>query len=109
MPTICSALDISLPDDRIYDGQNLMPVLKADLEKPLHQQLFWDGNDGHWAVREGDWKLVYDRKKNLGLFNLKDDIGESNNKAQEYPELVQKMKKSYLDWRGEMGTPMSKK
>ena len=86
-----------------------MPAINGEMDQPLHEQLFWDGNDGHWAIREGNWKLVYDRKKNLGLFNLQEDLGESINKAEKFPELVQHLKRDYLDWRSEMGKPMSKK
>lgn len=109
LPTILAILGKKLPKGNVFDGKNLTPVLYGELKKPLHKQLFWDGNDGHWAMREGKWKLVYDRKKNLGLFNLQEDIGESINKAEEYPELVQHLKRDYLDWRSEMGKPMSTK
>ncbi len=108
-PTICSVLGIPLPSDRIYDGRNLTPALQGNLEQPLHPQLFWDGNEGHWAIREGDWKLVFDRKGNLGLFNLKEDIGEQKNLSDAHPERVKELNEKYLEWRGEMGTPMSEK
>jgi hypothetical protein len=86
-----------------------MPALNGKLEKPLHPQLFWDGNEGRWAVREGDWKLVFDRKGQRGLFNLEEDIGEQQNLANEHPELVKRLNEQYLEWRSEMGTPMSKR
>ena len=38
-----------------------------------------DGNDGSWAVREGDWKLLKNRKGNLELYDLKNDIREKKN------------------------------
>jgi arylsulfatase A-like enzyme len=48
------------------------------------------------SVRQGDWKFIRiygegpDRSCSYELFNLKDDIGEEHNLAQNYPELVKK-------------------
>ncbi|MDH5397615.1 MAG: sulfatase-like hydrolase/transferase [Cyclobacteriaceae bacterium] len=110
MPTICATLGIDLPSDRVYDGKDMTSLLKGKkLKNPLHDQLFWDGDQGQWAVREGDWKLVYDKKRQLGLFNLKEDIGEANNRASEHPELTKKLEQRYKTWRGEMGEPMGRR
>lgn len=39
------------------------------------------------ALRQGDWKLVYDYKKqNAELYNLSSDIGEQHNLAKKYPK-----------------------
>ena len=46
------------------------------------------------AIRKGDWKLVYyygTGKKEL--FNIKQDIGESNNLAQQHPDVVKRLSK----------------
>jgi arylsulfatase A-like enzyme len=105
MPTICAALGIDLPKDRIYDGKNILPAIKRKLKKPLHDELYWDGNDNRWAVRQGDWKLVF-VKNSYELYNLKADIGEKNNLAAKYPEKLSELKEKYKKWRNEMGTPM---
>lgn len=52
MPTICAALNIELPDDRIYDGKNILPAISSKLKQPLHDELYFGGNDGYWAVRQ---------------------------------------------------------
>ncbi|MCP3928839.1 MAG: sulfatase-like hydrolase/transferase, partial [Bacteroidetes bacterium] len=62
LPTICAALDIDLPADKIYDGQNMLSAIHGKLNGPLHEQLYFDGNDDTWAVREGAWKLLYSKK-----------------------------------------------
>ena len=54
------------------------------------------------AIREGDWKLISPLKVGLfledggtgdwELYNLKEDIGESNNLATKYPKKVKYLK-----------------
>jgi len=109
LPTICDALDISLPENRIYDGKSILSEIHKKIEGPLHERLYFDGNDNTWAVREGKWKLVYSKKGNLELYNLEDDALEKHNLAEEYPDKVSDLKVKYTSWRNEMGTPMGKK
>jgi len=109
MPTICAALNIDLPKERIYDGKDILAAVNGDFKGPLHEQLFFDGNDGSWAIREGDWKLLFNKTESLELYNLKDDYVEQNNLLSEYPDKVADLKSKYTTWRSEMGTPMGKR
>ncbi len=109
MPTICAALDIKLPSDRVYDGKNILPAILGKLDGPVHNELYFDGNDGYWAVRNGAWKLVYSKQGILELYNLESDLAEERNLASQNPDKVDELKKKYEKWRSEMGTPMSKK
>jgi len=106
MPTICAILDIKLPTDRIYDGKNMLPAMEGKLKQPLHQELYWDGSDNRWAVREGKWKLVFDKKAQLELYDLEKDMTESSDLAAQNPEKVSELKLKYEKWRAEMKTPM---
>ena len=100
------AIGISLPNDRVFDGKSIMPVLNGTQQGALHDQLFWDGNEGKWSVREGDFKLVHPKKGPVELYNLKEDIGESNNIISSNPEVAKRLEAAYTSWRNEMGTPM---
>jgi arylsulfatase A-like enzyme len=106
MPTICAALDIKLPADRIYDGRNILPAIERKLKQPLHEELYWDGADNRWAVRAGKWKLVFDKKAKLELYDLEKDISESNDLSAQNPEKTNELKLKYENWRAEMKTPM---
>jgi len=108
MPTIFAALGIDLPSDRIYDGRNILPVLNGKQKKPLHETLCWDGNDGSWAIRHGKWKLLYNRKHMLELYDLSTDISEKTDLSTKYPQMVDKLKTEFKTWRSQMGEPMSK-
>lgn len=106
MPTICAALNIELSNDRIYDGKNMLPAISGDLKLPLHDELYFDGNDNTGAVREEDWKLLFSKKGNLELYNLDLDIVEKTNLVSQYPEKANELKGKYETWRSEMGTPI---
>ncbi len=106
LPTICAALNIKLPADRIYDGKNILPAIEGKLKQPLHEQLFWDGSENRWAVREGKWKLVFDKKAKLELYDLEKDISENNDLVSVYPEKVSELEGKYKTWRAEMKSPM---
>ncbi|MHC4632307.1 MAG: sulfatase [Planctomycetota bacterium] len=107
MPTVLSAAGASLPADRVYDGRDMLPVLRGQTKKPLHKALFFcDGSD-QWAVRAGKWKLL-SRKGSLELYNLDIDISETNNLASKEPDLLRQLKELYDKWRAQMGEPISR-
>jgi arylsulfatase A-like enzyme len=107
LPTILSAVGASLPTDRSYDGRDMLPVLRGRAKKPLHEALFFcDGSD-QWAVRAGKWKLL-SRKGSLQLYNLDNDISETNNLASKESDLLKRLKELYDNWRAQMGEPISK-
>ena len=81
LPTICAATGIDLPDDRVYDGQDLLPTLSGKTSGRVHEHLFFDGDDGYWSVRSGGWKLVSNKAGELELYNLEDDLAESTDIA----------------------------
>jgi len=106
MPTILAVLGIDPPSDRVYDGRNILPVIQGKQKGPLHEKLFWDGNDGIWAVREGNWKLIQNKDGNLELYDLKSDISEITDISMQNPQIVAGLKNDFVEWRSSMGTPM---
>lgn len=72
------------------DGISYLPALTGKGEQAVHDYLYWefhnDGGRGPWSValRAGDWKVVRDffREpdyiRNLELYDLSSDIGETN-------------------------------
>jgi arylsulfatase A-like enzyme len=106
MPTICAILNIPLPKNTIYDGINILPAIEGNSKQPLHKELFWDGADNRWAVRSGNWKLVFDKEAKLELYNLQNDLSETNNLAASNPEKTKELKLKYDQWRTEMKTPI---
>ncbi|MBP3757420.1 MAG: arylsulfatase, partial [Prevotella sp.] len=51
--------------------------------------LYWEFPGVQRAARKGDWKCVtIKRGAPLELYNLRDDVTESHNLADQYPEMV---------------------
>ena len=102
-PTICGTAGINIPPKINLDGIDLSPFLKGQVSGSPHGTLFWS-NGPNIAVRHGDWKLIksYD---NTWLFNLANDIGESNNLVKTKPEIVEQLETLYNEWRSHMNEP----
>jgi len=86
-----------VPDDRVYDGKNPLPIL-TDGAKSQHESFFFIYRS-HAALRKGDWKIVRE-KPNLPwqLFNLATDLGETQNLASDQPERVAELEATFTDW-----------
>lgn len=108
VPTICAAAGVALPEDRIYDGKNMLPILRGQMKGPLHKRLFWDDGVKQWAIREGKWKLLYNRQGSLELYDLETDISEKNNLVKQRPEIVKHLQQAYKDWKNQMAPQLSK-
>jgi hypothetical protein len=85
---------------------NLLPLLKGETQ-PQSRDFFWcSGSDeGWWAVRSGDWKLVGEKDK-LGLFDLSKDVSEANDLAKQMPEKVAELTKLHDAWLADMAKPV---
>lgn len=115
MPTIVKLAGGSVPTDRVIDGIDISNVFHGT-QKTLDRPFFFYQHQALRAVRQGDWKLhlphtKLDRTKEgktwqqhvpkkdrpyikeLTLYNLKDDIGETTNVAKDHPEVVEKLMK----------------
>jgi len=107
MPTICAAVGAKLPGDRVYDGRNMLPVLRGESKKPLHEALFWYDGADQWAVRAGKLKLL-SQKGSLELYDLSADIGEKNDLAKENPQIVERLQQTYTAWKNQMAPQIVK-
>ncbi|WP_430933485.1 sulfatase [Saccharicrinis sp. 156] len=87
-PTIVDMIGAEMPKE--IDGISIKNLLFKGEDLP-QRELFW-GYVKRRAMRKGDWKLMLPNKEaEPMLFNLKSDIGETNNVANENPELVKEM------------------
>ncbi len=102
-PTACEVASTGIPGP--IDGISMLPLLKGE-NQPTHEYLYWEFMEqgGKQAVRMGNWKgIKLNVKENpdapIELYNLADDIDESNNIAEQYPEIVEQMGKIMQDAR----------
>ncbi len=119
---LTSALDIYATSEAIlglehqtsksHDGVNLLPFLQANTpnEQQLsastsnpHDKLFWS-KDVNSSMRQGDLKLIVVNNR-FALFNLADDLSESNDIARQHPETVKQMMTELEKWHQELPKP----
>jgi len=103
VPTLTAIAGGKLPEDNKVAGRDIRQILFHPDKKEMEFEMIYYGTNGNpEAIRKGDWKLHIakskDRTRKSGdfsvcLFNMREDIGEANNVANEHPEMVTKMKK----------------
>lgn len=83
------------------DGVNLLPFLTGRNKGAPHERLFWCWRESG-ALRRGDWKLLKDRRSPWKLFNLADDLGETEDLSAKHPDLFSALKGEWQKLRGAM-------
>ena len=78
------------------DGISLVPLLVNGQDLP-DRTLFWRMRD-RAAARRGQWKLVRHGGRPLELFDLTQDIGETENLAHAHPSLAEELSGALAAW-----------
>ena len=110
--SLAKMLDFDLPDESAEDSHNLLPLLRGKKEV-VRRTLVHNTRVDQYAIRQDDWLLIDDNngyvsrrnseweakhgyptddKSPVELYNLKVDIGQRRNLANEYPEKVDQLK-----------------
>ncbi len=124
LPTLCEITGTALPDQPV-DGVSLLPLVRDG--EPLEQRaLYWhfpaylqsyarknEQRDPLFRsrpcsiIREGDWKMhEYFEDGALELYNLKTDVGESNNLVNERPLVAERLREKLVAWRKQTSAPV---
>lgn len=94
LPTACEIAGVNPPDK--IDGISILPTLLGRKQTSQHEFLYWEFHEkgSKQAVRMGDWKAVRLAPTTpLELYNLKIDLGEMQNIADQHPDVVAKIEK----------------
>ncbi|MFV0270422.1 MAG: sulfatase [Macellibacteroides fermentans] len=97
--TMAVVAGAEIPTDRPIDGKNILPLMKGEKNvKSPHKAVFgFRPRGGIESVRYQHWKLIMPKtdrqEKNspVELYNLQNDLGETNNVANQNPDLVKLM------------------
>lgn len=130
LPTIAHLIDYELPQERIIDGKNIWPLMSGESgAKSPHEAFYFYWGAGLHAVRSGDWKLhlPHDYRSmtgppgrdgqpagytqantELALYNLREDVGEKYNIAEQHPEIVEQLMNYAAAAREDLGDSMLK-
>jgi arylsulfatase A-like enzyme len=130
LPTFIKLANSKLPEDRIIDGKDISDLMTAKPgAKSPHEVFYYYSEAQLEAVRKGKWKLVIPRPhvkdspwlqrhssykryfdedvftavSTYQLYDLKKDIGETNDLAGKYPDIVERMKNLAEQAREELG------
>ncbi|MFP6894703.1 MAG: sulfatase-like hydrolase/transferase, partial [Opitutales bacterium] len=120
LPTFAKLGGGKIPDDRKIDGRDIMHLFRGDADaKSPHEAIYHYSYVHLQAVRSGKWKLVLPRPakpkwtlwsarmidavKEVQLFDLQADIGETKNLAKEHPDVVGRLMKLIENAREDIG------
>ncbi len=109
MATLADYLGYDLPKKSAEDSHDFLPWLKGEAAQPPRTTIVHNTSKGQYAIRHGDWVLINDKTganrqpsaawrkthkvpayddQPVGLYNLREDIGQRNNLAKTNPEKV---------------------
>ena len=105
-PTLLAMAGLSDRIEQPLDGIDVSRLLtnrNASLERDtlfFHYPHYYRTTTPVSAIREGDWKLLeYFEDRRLELYNLRSDLGETENLAQSRPRLAQRLQEKLDTWR----------
>lgn len=103
LPTMLSAAGESVPEDRVMDGQSLLPLLAGQSSPPDRTFFYFRGSILE-GVREGKWKYRLSRQTDSlelipegtepvpELYHLELDPSERYNVASQHPDVVVRLR-----------------
>ncbi len=108
LATFAAILDEKLPADAGGDSYNILPALLGQPQGgPIREATIHQSSRKVLAIRQGDWKLIpalgsggfseprtVDPKPNGPqgqLYNMRQDLGETNNVWSEHPDIVKRL------------------
>ena len=112
LPTFALLSGSRAPRDRKIDGHDIRPLFFGQSGDSPYEYFYHYLGGRLRAVRSGDWKYFppYDYQRNnrrynreAMLFNLREDISETNNVKDANPEVVARMEAAAERMRGELG------
>jgi uncharacterized sulfatase len=102
-----------LPPDTKLDGEDLSATLVGRAKESREKPIFWrrppdrPGNkqqdNPDLAVRDGKWKYYVNFDgSDRQLYNLREDLSETQNVVQRYPEVSKRLHQALIDWNASM-------
>lgn len=131
LPTVAAMIGADLPDHKI-DGKDIRGLMFGESQESPHEYFYhYYGGGQLQAVRDREWKLFFPHKyrtlagreggsggtpvsysqgqTKVELYNLKQDVSETKNVAEEYPEVVARLKAAAEVAREDLGDKLTKR
>ena len=98
------------PAEAAQDSISFMPLLRGNEKGWKRPPIIHHSGGAIFAIRDGDWKLILGNgsggreepkgkrfQRPWALFNLKQDIGETNDLSKQHPDIVTRLEKRALE------------
>jgi arylsulfatase A-like enzyme len=119
-PTLLEITGASAPANYMLDGTSYRPLLASDGTATLARDaIYWHfpgylgAGESSWrttpagAIRAGDWKLQeFFEDGRLELYNLRQDLSQQQNLADQMPDKVRELHQRLAAWRKQLNAPM---
>ena len=111
-PTIANLAAANIEAQTTIDGRDISSYLQdPDANKLQDEPFYYYARNGNLeAIRSGNWKLHvgktigWNKKENgefpVSLYDLKNDIGETTNLANDFPEIVKELQEMMEEFDG---------
>ena len=126
LPTLVELGKTKSPPGQPQDGLSLVPVLKDPQANLGRDAVYWhfpaylqgkgDPMGGPFrtspagAIRSGDWKLIeWFETGYRELYNLKDDLGETNDLSESNADKLEELQTKLTNWRSQIQAPVPDK
>ncbi len=118
-PTLVEIAGLKTYENQYLDGKSFAKTLKKGSIDNCDRPIFWHspmsrpnstGDTSNTAVRLGDYKLIdFYEEGYVELYNIKKDIGETNNLAQQLPKKRNELLTLVNNWRKDVNAWTKKK
>ena len=119
-PTLLKLAGAKPPANYILDGTSYLNMLTNRSQSvPLRPAIYWhypgyaQTGAGSWlttpvsVIRDGDWKLLeFFEDHRVELYNLRQDLSETNNLARSQPAKANELLTKLIKWQQEIHAPM---
>ena len=102
--TSLAAADIEKPTGVSLDGVDLLPYLTGEKDDEPHEKLFWRKLDKS-AARVGDYKVISLEGYGSVMYNLKDNLGETNDLSTTEKDRFNEVMREYQQWEAPLIEP----
>ena len=105
-PTFLEMANIPLRPDQHMDAISFKEILLGTSSEVDREAIYWHYPHSRLegAIRKGDFKLLYYYKSGeVRLYNLKNDIGETNDLSLQYPAVKDEMLGMLKEWLVDVG------
>ncbi len=104
--TTTQLTECPLPNDRVYDGVNLLPYVNGEKNDTPHQSFYWRA-DHIQAMRTENWKfLLSTRDKWMELYNISEDTYEHYDLHDVHPDTLIKLREEFDAWQKGLEDPL---